>query len=187
MITTTLKLENYTEEVIERNGKFYKYIHPVFKENDEVTVFELSFDTYPTEEMIENYKNSHIKLHKRILLSKIEEYDKSENVREFIFNDSPTWILVDLRNNMKSAIQDAITLESSTITLGINGTPYTFEVEKAKLMFAYIEQYALSVNNNTLNHINAVNQLDDFDAIIEYDYTKNYPEKVAFDINGNLL
>ena len=33
MITTTLKLENYTEEVIERNGKFYKYIHPVFKEN----------------------------------------------------------------------------------------------------------------------------------------------------------
>lgn len=187
MITTTLKLENYTEEVIERNGKFYKYIHPVFKDNDEVTVFELSFDTYPTEEMIENYKKSQVKLFKTILLSKIDEYDKSENVREFIFGDTPTWILVDLRNNMKSAIQDAITLNANTITLGINGTPYTFEVEKAKLMFAYIEQYALAVNNNTLIHINTVNQLDDFDAIIEYDYTKNYPKKVVFDINGNLI
>ena len=57
-----------------------------------------------------------------------------KNVREFIFNDSPTWILVDLRNNMKSAIQDAITLKASTITLGINGYSISFEVQSLCLL-----------------------------------------------------
>lgn len=187
MIKTILKPEYYTDEVFEKHGVYYKYINPVYNEDGTITVFEISFNEMPTEQDIEIKKQSVLPLYKAMLISEITSYDSSVAVNEFTFDSKSMWIPVDVRTRIKGAISDAETLNATTITLGINEMPYTFEVEKAKLMFAYIEQYALAVNNNTLNHINAVNQLDDFDAIVEYDYTKNYPEKVAFDINGNLL
>lgn len=156
MIKVTLKNKEYTEDIIEKHGVFYKYINPVFNDDDTVTVFEMSFKTFPTEQDIENKKASNVLLYKTTLLNELKSYDSSSAVNNFIFDGKSIWIPVDLRTRMKGAIADAETLNSATITLGIDGNPYTFEVQKAKLMFAYLEQYALAVNNNTLSHLQVI-------------------------------
>lgn len=131
----------------------------MFNEDNTVTVFEMSFTTIPTNEDIENKKQSMIPLYKAMLISEITSYDSSVAVNEFTFDSKSMWIPVDVRTRIKGAISDAETLNATTITLGINGVPYTFEVPKAKVMFAYLEAYALEVNNNTLSNLQSVNQL----------------------------
>lgn len=187
MIKVILKPEYYTEEVFEKHGVYYKYINPVFNEDNTVTVFEMSFNTIPTNADIENKKQAMIPLYKAMLISEITSYDSSVAVNEFTFDDKSMWIPVDVRTRIKGAISDAETLNATTITLGINEVPYTFEVQKVKVMFAHLEAYALAVNNNTLTHLQTIKQLQTLEDILNYDYTQGYPTKLEFDIQGNLI
>ena len=141
----------------------------------------------PTEQDIEIKKQSVLPLYKAMLISEIISYDSSVAVNEFTFDSKSMWIPVDVRTRIKGAISDAETLNATTITLGINEIPYTFEVQKVKVMFAHLEAYALAVNNNTLNHLQTIKQLQTLEDIVNYDYTQGYPSKLEFDIQGNLI
>lgn len=187
MIKLILKPEYYTEEVFEKHGVYYKYINPVYNEDGTITVFELSFNSMPTEQDIEIKKQSVLPLYKAMLISEITSYDSSISVNEFVFDGKSMWIPVDVRTRIKGAIVDAETLKAVTITLGINGVPYTFEVQKAKVMFAHLEAYALEVNNNTLSHLQSIKQLETLDDVLSYDYTQGYPAKLTFAVNGDLM
>lgn len=187
MIKIILKPEYYTEEVFEKHGVYYKYINPVYNEDGTITVFEISFNQMPTEQDVEIKKQSVLPLYKAMLISEITSYDSSTAVNEFVFDGKSMWIPVDVRTRIKGAIVDAETLNATTITLGINGVPYTFEVQKAKVMFAHLEAYALAVNNNTLTHLQTIKELSTLEDIVNYDYTQGYPSKLEFDIQGNLI
>lgn len=187
MIKIILKPEYYTDEVFEKHGVYYKYINPVYNEDGTITVFEISFNEMPTEQDIEIKKQSVLPLYKAMLISEITSYDSSTAVNEFTFDSNTIWIPVDVRTRIKGAISDAETLNATTITLGINSIPCTFDVQQAKVMFAHLEAYALAVNNNTLIHLQSVNQLQTLEEVLNYDYTQGYPTKLEFDIQGNLI
>lgn len=57
---------------------------------------------------------------------------------------------------------------------------FPLSLENAMQMLYAIEIYASACYDNTQAHLASVNALDSLDAVLEYDCTIGYPEKLNF-------
>lgn len=115
---------------------------------------------------------------KKVLLSKLEYYDKSEDINSFYFNGRECWIdkytrssLVNLTNSTDSSIQLYL-------------DPEFIEISSSDLknFLQQLEVYASKCYVTTQQHKLVINQLTSVEDLINYDYTQGYPEKIT--LNG---
>ena len=117
------------------------------------------------------------------LLDKIERYNVSKNVDSFIVNDTIThWFTVQERLNYKQSIEAAKLLGVETLSFYIGDVKMDIAPDQAEQMLALIQLYADQCFMTTKQHKLNAQALDTIEEIDAYDNTKDYPEKLNFQL-----
>ena len=114
------------------------------------------------------------------VLRDIVQYDKSEAVNSFEFGGKRMWLDKATRVGLMNSVTIEKTSGKADTTLWFGGEPYVIEVDKAIAMLSALEIYALACYNVTEQHKARVNELTDIEAVLAYDYTVGYPDKLSF-------
>ena len=114
------------------------------------------------------------------VLRDIVQYDKSEAVNSFEFGGKRMWLDKATRVGLMNSVTIEKTSGKADTTLWFGGEPYVIEVDKAIAMLSALEIYALACYNVTEQHKARVNELTDIEAVLAYDYTTGYPDKLSF-------
>lgn len=112
----------------------------------------------------------------KVLRSKIEQYDSSEKVNSFLINGNKFW----LDKTTRLGIMHLANCSKDNIQLVLGDKILTIPVGKAKDFLAQLEVYAGQCYLQTQKHLLAIKELKTVEDIINYDYTKGYPEKITF-------
>lgn len=115
---------------------------------------------------------------KKILIHKINEYDTSENVNGFIINGQSYW----LDKNTRVGLMHLTNCSTDYIELVLGSEVLTIPIDIAKAFLAQLEVYAGKCYLQTQKHLLAIKDLHTIEDIINYDYTKGYPEKITFNL-----
>lgn len=116
-------------------------------------------------------------LYQPILLKKIEQYDKSDNVNSFIYKGNKYWLDKQQRSCMKTVAESG--LESIEIVFG--DISITLPSEFVKQFILALEAYAYKCYVNTAKHLQTAASLENLEDILNYDYTTGYPEKIILE------
>lgn len=110
----------------------------------------------------------------------IDNYDASPSVEEFTINGIPMWLGHELRQQIRTSADAYTAMGYENMTKVFNGQEFTFPITAWLQMLNALEVYAAEALNTTERHKNAVNALDNIQAVIDYDFTQGYPEKLEF-------
>lgn len=114
------------------------------------------------------------------LISRIKEYDTSEEINTFFVNDTPVWFSKEERAALSNSLRIEAEIGKEATVLWINGVAYSLLIEEAKKMFNSIEEYAIACFNNTSININKAKALKLKEEVNNFDITQGYPEKLHF-------
>jgi hypothetical protein len=156
-------------QIIIRNDKG-TYINP-----NEKTLLADGWEEYVTpvyEPTIDDYR----KRKKEEIL----RYDSSDEVNGFYIADQEMWLDKATRVGLKLRFDAEMASKQTNTTLWYEGTPFNLELDTAVHMLNAIELYASVCYDNTQAHIANVKELEDIEAIKNYDYKTGYPEKLRF-------
>lgn len=158
--------------------------HGVFSgvpSEEQLTVwgFEEWVDPIPTlEELLDKVKQNKIE--------ELKTYDTSDNVNAFniIFNNNTitTWLTPEQRSDYKNSIDAAELLGAEVVHPVFNGIQIELPIQTAKMALARIQLYANQCYNTTEQHKANINALETIEAVEQYDFTVNYPNKLIFEI-----
>ena len=115
---------------------------------------------------------------KTILKTKIQNYDMSSNVNGFYINGEISWLDKATRvglAHLADCTDGDISLVLGTVIIQINSA-------LAKELLSQLELYAAECYLQTAKHLLAINELETVEELINYDYTKGYPEKLTFNV-----
>lgn len=121
---------------------------------------------------------------RQYILDKIESFDTSNAVNEFVINGIGMWLDGDTeRPKLRGAVQTYLDKGLGDYPLCVEGVG-VIPVAPTKLlsMLADIEVYAIKCFTKTFEHKEAVNALTTCEELANYDFTKGYPEKLHFEI-----
>ena len=155
METVYLQTFNPTDEILFADG-WELYIPPV-----------------PTDEQI--LANA-----RRDKKNDINSYDSSSAVNEFYIQDVPVWLDKATRAGLKLRFEAEIAMGKTETALWYNNMQFPLELNLAMQMLYAIEIYASECYDNTQLHLANVDRIETLDAVLEYDYTVGYPEKLRF-------
>lgn len=119
---------------------------------------------------------------KKDILKKIDEYDKSANVNSFLLNGISVWLNKDTRVGLMNSLTIEKNAGKEESTLWFNNICITINCDAAIQMLSALELYALNCYNVTAKHKVAVENLNNLEEVLGYDYTVGYPEKLSFTI-----
>lgn len=109
-----------------------------------------------------------------ILIEKVKHYDKSSKVNSFFFNKSEYW----LDKNTRLGLMNLVNCTNDSINLLLRDQFLEINADKLKAFLQELEVYAQKCYINTQKHLLNINQLRTVEDLINYDYTKGYPEKI---------
>lgn len=113
-------------------------------------------------------------------IAEIDAYSNSDAVNDLTYNGVHTWLTPEVRANYKVSIDAADLLGEQTITFAIGEQAVTAPLGVVKMMLAKIQRYADATYMVSVGHKANVAKLGSVAEVEEYDYTKGYPEKLAF-------
>lgn len=115
---------------------------------------------------------------KNYVIQKITDYDVSSNVNSFYLNGLQTWLDKSTRVGLMNSteIQKNSGLKQTTLWLGT--ISLDIDIDVAIALLSQLEIYALEAFNVTASHKKKVQDLKTLDEVLNYDYTKGYPEKL---------
>lgn len=113
-----------------------------------------------------------------LLEKKINDYDTSENVNGFIINGESFW----LDKNTRVGLMHLVNCSKDNVQLVLKDKILTIPIDVAKSFLTQLEVYAGKCYLQTQKHLLAINDLHTIEDIINYDYTKGYPEKINFNL-----
>ena len=122
------------------------------------------------------------------ILQQINEYDESPEVNicriRYINDMFDYWASKSERSALKSAVQDCINMGRDKYRLDLRELGLSMEVSCKDLidMLSALEVYAIDCYNKTTDHIYAVNSLTTIEEVERYEYYKDYPKKLIFDL-----
>ena len=117
------------------------------------------------------------------LLHNIETYDTSPSVNGFLLNGSVEWIDIELRMKLCSrTLPEEKKAGKTSTVLWLGNKPYELPIETIEQIMHEIEIYAKACLDMTNRHKAQVLTLSDVSALVAYDYTAGYPEKLSFNI-----
>ena len=133
--------------------------------------------------IISNFTEEPLSYLLTLLLHNIETYDTSPAVNGFLLNGSVEWIDIDLRVKLctRTLPEEKKAGKTSTV-LWLGNKPYELPIETIEQIMHEIEIYAKACLDVTNRHKTQVLALSDVSALVAYDYTAGYPEKLSFNI-----
>lgn len=117
---------------------------------------------------------------KRDKKNDINSYDSSSAVNEFYIQDVPVWLDKATRAGLKLRFEAEIAMGKTETALWYNNIQFPLELNLAMQMLYAIEIYASECYDNTQLHLANIDKIETLDAVLEYDYTVGYPEKLRF-------
>ena len=125
-------------------------------------------------------KDNALDLVKEEVIGQITAYDTSSAVNSFTLQGKQMWLPKETRVGLMNSITIEKAAGKETTVLWFDGESYTIPVDQAIQMLSALELYALECYNVTAAHTAQVLTLSDVSAVVSYDYTANYPEKLNF-------
>lgn len=113
-------------------------------------------------------------------VAEIEEYDASTAVEEFTINDVPMWLGHEVRQQIRTSAEAYQAMDAEQMTKVFDGAEYTFPISTWLQMLNALEVYAAEALNTTERHKAAVQAMTRRKDVEDYDYTTDYPTKLAF-------
>ena len=140
-------------------------------------------DLSEASEILSNFTEEPLSYLLTLLLHNIETYDTSPAVNGFLLNGSVEWIDIDLRVKLctRTLPEEKKAGKTSTV-LWLGNKPYELPIETIEQIMHEIEIYAKACLDVTNSHKAQVLMLSDVSALVAYDYTAGYPEKLSFNI-----
>lgn len=123
-----------------------------------------------------------LELAKRMVIARIEEYDKSDNVNLFTYDGNPMWLGEALRRSLRERVEREVKKGNDVLPLDYNGMEISVPVQQAGPMIEALADYADECYTHTARHKAAVSALESVDAVLAYDFTTGYPEKLSFNV-----
>lgn len=164
-------------QIIINDGNL-QYINPTEKmilENG----WEIYNDTVPDDEIV-NENIITIESVRENKINQILEYDASEHVNLFTFNNYPIWLDKATRSGLKLRIEAELMNEKKETTLWYNNIEFKLPTEYAQQLLYRLEIYASECYDNTQRHIANVMKLETIEEINNYDILDGYPLRLAF-------
>lgn len=166
------------KHVVLKSGKRYSILDFSLNTivNNADLLSELDMATLP-ETLTRVLGNPAPHLYLPILLKKIEQYDKSDNVNSFIYKGNAYWLDKQQRSCMKTVAESG--LEEVEVVLGNNSVvlPASF----VKQFILQLEAYAYKCYVITAKHLAAASELNDSEDILNYNFTTGYPDKIVLE------
>ena len=144
--------------------------------NEPITLTEIA-------QMAELLGEEPIEPMRKVLLHNIETFDTSPSVNGFLLNGSVEWIDIELRMKLCSrTLPEEKKAGKTSTVLWLGNKPYELPIETIEQIMHEIEIYAKACLDVTNSHKAQVLALSDVSALVAYDYTAGYPEKLSFNI-----
>lgn len=115
-------------------------------------------------------------------LTEISTYDTSAHVNIFYINGVPMWLDRSSRTSLMARFNAEKAKGLEVTNIWYEGMNIVLPIENAVSMLLDLEIYASQCFDNTQKHLYNVKQLTSADAVIAYDYTVGYPEKLNLTI-----
>lgn len=119
---------------------------------------------------------------KKAMLAYIEKYDASSSVNSFLLNGMEVWLDKATRVGLMNSTTIAKAMGQQKTTLWLGSYQLEVDCDKAIQLLSALEMYALECFNVTAAHKKAVNELDNIEAVLTYDYKSGYPEKLKMEV-----
>ena len=120
---------------------------------------------------------------KETVFAAIEAYDTSPAVNGFMLNGQRLWLDKATRVGLMNSTSIAKAMGQATTTLWLCDAKLVVECDKAISLLSALEMYALECFNVTAAHKKAVAELNTVEEVLEYDYTKGYPEQLRMEVS----
>jgi len=164
--------------------------HPLSLENIKEAVKELGFDEFKSEAVAAeallflaqngNAVGDPVELAKRLVTAKIDAYDQSDAVNQFIFNGVPMWLDKSTRNGLIARINAEKSMGKEETTLWLGTQPFTLGTTECLDILNSLEVYASECFDKTAEHKSIILGLVDVESILAYDYKAGYPTSPSF-------
>lgn len=146
---------------------------PVAEFNGFITTLEELGANITPAEVLELAKGNAIK--------HIDAYDTSSNVNSFTLGGMPLWVSRADRTTLKVRFESELAAGLTATTLWYGLVPIPIEdITQGLAMLVALEVYASRCFDTTAAHKAAVMQLTSVEAVLAYDFTQGYPDKLAF-------
>lgn len=116
------------------------------------------------------------------MLAEITAYDSSSAVNAFELNGMQVWLDKATRVGLMNSTTIAKNMGQEKTTLWLGSYQLEVDCDKAIQLLSALEMYALECFNVTAAHKKAVNELDNIEAVLTYDYKSGYPEKLKMEV-----
>lgn len=121
---------------------------------------------------------------KKKLKEQIEEYDVSEAVDSFEIDGVSLWLDKETRTGLYLRFLSEKANGKTETTLWKDTASFALGIDDAIKMLGKLEVYASACYDATHKHLSEASKLTDVDAILAYDFTTGYPEKLTFSSAG---
>lgn len=118
----------------------------------------------------------------RSKVAEIEAYDTSSKVNGFVLNGMTVWLDKATRVGLMNSTTIAKAAGQETTTLWLGDIKLEVDCDKAIQLLSALEMYALDCFNVTAAHKKAVNELDNIEAVLTYDYRAGYPKMLEMSV-----
>lgn len=133
-------------------------------------------------EISEGLDEEPLRYMKKAMLSYIEKYDASSSVNSFLLNGMEVWLDKATRVGLMNSTTIAKSIGQEKTTLWLGSYQLEVECDKAIQLLSALEMYALECFNVTAMHKKTVNELDNINAILTYNYKLDYPDKLKMEV-----
>lgn len=115
-----------------------------------------------------------------VLEAKIQKYDTSDEVNSFLIGENKFW----LDKATRVGLMHLANCSPDNLQLVLGDQVLEIPVDIAKAFLSQLEVYAGQCYLQTQKHLLATKNLKTIEDVINYDYTKGYPEKITFNAWG---
>lgn len=119
---------------------------------------------------------------KEKVVEEITEYDSSSAVNSFLLNGMKVWLDKATRVGLMNSTTIAKSMGQQKTTLWLGSYQLEVDCNKAIQLLSALEMYALECFNVTAAHKKAVNELDNIEAVLTYDYRTGYPKMLEMSV-----
>lgn len=114
--------------------------------------------------------------------AEIDRYDSSSSVNSFLLNGMEVWLDKATRVGLMNSTSIAKAMGQAKTTLWLGRYQLEVDCDKAIQLLSELEMYALECFNVTAAHKKAVNELDNIEAVLTYDYRAGYPKMLEMSV-----
>lgn len=116
-------------------------------------------------------------MYKHILIAKIQAYDKSNFINQFIWNGQTYWF----DKNTRMGLMNLVNCSTIEVPLVLGDTIINFDPQVLKTFLEQLELYASKCFVQTKQHLLNVQELKTTEEILNYDYSTGYPDKIILE------